>query len=189
MQIKSSDRPLQLIICAALACMTLFGCNSLPTKSAKASACAAPSTNQLSAAFQQTKDALSAGCQARFDRYLTRLLDIAEGDPQPDNKRYFSEFLVWSTDQGLISKRQAREHYNRYFSPKFVALMGDYNNCASTCPAKNEVLLNMRSELQSKETGLLKVSLDREGYYRADRLFQETELVLEATCQACATAN
>ena len=32
----------------------------------------------------------------------------------------------------------------------------------------------------------MKVSGDREGYYRADRLFQELELVLEATCTACA---
>ena len=144
---------------------------------------------QLKVAFQETKASLAAGCEADFDRYLARLLEIAEGDPQPDNKRYFSEFLVWSTDRGLLSKRQAREYYNRYFSTKFVALMGDYNNCASTCPAKSQVLLNMRTELQDKETGLLKVSRDREGYYRADRLFQETELVLEATCQACAASR
>ena len=43
----------------------------------------------------------------------------------------------------------------------------------------------MRSEPQDKEPGLLKVSRDQQGYYQADRLFQETELVLEATCQAC----
>jgi len=30
------------------------------------------------------------------------------------------------------------------------------------------------------------VSQDAPGYYRADRLYQETELVLEATCTACA---
>ena len=124
MQLNSPDRSLRLIICGALASMTLLGCDSLPTRPAKASACVAPSTNQLGAALKQAKDSMSAGCQAHFDRYLTRLLEIAEGDPQPDNKRYFSEFLVWSTDQGLISKRQARAHYNRYFSPKFVVLAG-----------------------------------------------------------------
>ncbi|KRT58155.1 hypothetical protein Ga0076813_12925, partial [endosymbiont of Ridgeia piscesae] len=33
--------------------------------------------------------------------------------------------------------------------------------------------------------GLLKISRDNSGYQRADRLLQETELVLEATCTAC----
>jgi hypothetical protein len=35
----------------------------------------------------------------------------------------------------------------------------------------------------------LKVSLDAEGYYRADELYQEVELVLEATCTACAAGR
>jgi hypothetical protein len=43
----------------------------------------------------------------------------------------------------------------------------------------------MERELSDKERGLLKVSVDRDGYYRADRLYQEVELVLEATCTAC----
>jgi hypothetical protein len=36
---------------------------------------------------------------------------------------------------------------------------------------------------------MLSASLDRDGYYRADRLLQETELVLEATCRACAAGG
>jgi hypothetical protein len=43
----------------------------------------------------------------------------------------------------------------------------------------------MERELSDKERGLLNVSLDNEGYYRADQLYQEVELVLEATCMAC----
>jgi len=43
----------------------------------------------------------------------------------------------------------------------------------------------MEAELADKERGMLQASLDRDGYYRADRLFSETELVLEATCRAC----
>ena len=43
----------------------------------------------------------------------------------------------------------------------------------------------MNRELADKEQGLLKVSADRREYYRANRLFQETELVLQATCEAC----
>jgi hypothetical protein len=43
----------------------------------------------------------------------------------------------------------------------------------------------MGRELEDKEQGLLRVSADRRNYTRASRLFQETELVLEATCEAC----
>ena len=52
-------------------------------------------------------------------------------------------------------------------------------------PPRTEIVIEV--ELGDKERGLLRVSLDNEGYYRADQLFQEVELVLEATCTACAT--
>jgi hypothetical protein len=48
---------------------------------------------------------------------------------------------------------------------------------------------DMERELSDKERGLLRVSLDNEGYYRADELYQEVELVLEATCTACAAGR
>ncbi len=47
----------------------------------------------------------------------------------------------------------------------------------------------MERELSDKERGLLRVSLDNDGYYRADQLYKEVELVLEATCTACAAGG
>ena len=44
---------------------------------------------------------------------------------------------------------------------------------------------SMERELTDKERGLMRISLDNAGYYRADELYQEVELVLEATCTAC----
>jgi hypothetical protein len=35
----------------------------------------------------------------------------------------------------------------------------------------------------------LNISLDSESYYRADQLYQEVELVLEATCTACSAGS
>lgn len=148
--------------------------------------CMSPQTRNLDGAIAAVKSNLSSGCAAHFDRYYNDLLTIAEGDPKPENKRIFSEFLVWSSGQGLLSKRQAEDYYNRYFNVKFMAMKGDYNNCSHTCPNKQRVLHSMERELSDKERGLLRVSLDNEGYYRADQLFQEVELVLEATCTACA---
>jgi hypothetical protein len=68
---------------------------------------------------------------------------------------------------------------------KFTSLMGDYNTCSQACPDRRRVIADMEQELRDKERGLLRVAGDPNAYYRADLLFKETELVLEATCLAC----
>lgn len=151
--------------------------------------CNGPQSKNLDHAITDVKNSLTGGCTAHFDIYYDDLLGVAEGDPKPENKRLFSEFLVWSSDRGILSQRQARDYYNRYFNVKFVSLQSDYNNCSHTCPRRDRVMLNMERELSDKERGLMKVSLDNSGYYRADELFQEVELVLEATCTACAAGQ
>ncbi len=164
---------------------TILWAGALTSCASSPPPCAGPQSKNLDVAFDQAKSALSAGCAAHFDRFHDDLLNIAEGDPKPENKRRFSEFLVWSADEGILSQRQARDYYNRYFNVKFMSLAGDYNNCSHTCPRRDRVLLDMERELSDKERGLLKVSLDNGGYYRADELYREVELVLEATCTAC----
>ena len=151
--------------------------------------CAGPQTKNVDAALSYVKRSLNDGCAAHFDRFYDDLLTIAEGDPRPENKRRFSEFLVWAADEGILSQRQARDYYNRYFNVKFISLAGDYNNCSHTCPRRDRVMLNMERELSDKERGLLRISLDNTGYYRADELYREVELVLEATCTACTAGN
>ena len=168
-------RPLALV---AL-CLTFASCASTPPP------CMGPTTKNLEGAIVQVQHELDSGCAAHFDGYYDDLLSIAEGDPKPENKRIFSDFLIWTTDRGILSQRQAKEYYNRYFNVKFVSLEGDYNNCSHTCPRRDRVMLQMQRELSDKERGLMKVSLDSGGYYRADELYQEVELVLEATCTAC----
>ncbi len=160
----------------------LSACNSNPSK---ATACSLPEGPDLDRAISAARFDLETGCEHQFDQYFQRLLTIAEGDPKKDNKTTFSEFLVWANDEGLLSKRQARETYTRYFGVKYVSLISDYSVCDQTCPRQDEVMREMNRELLDKEQGLLKVSADRREYYRANRLFQETELVLEATCEAC----
>jgi len=151
--------------------------------------CDGPQTKLLSAAMSDVRNSLTNECTAYFDSYYDDLLTIAEGDPKPENKRLFSEFLVWSSDEGILNQRQARDYYNRYFNVKFVSLQSDYNNCSHTCPRRDRVMLDMERELTDKERGLMKISRDSSGYYRADKLYQEMELVLEATCTACAAGR
>ncbi len=166
---------------AAMAAV-LTACNGNPPR---ATACSLPQGPNLERAVSAARFDLETGCEHQFDEYFQRLLTIAEGDPKKDNKAIFSEFLIWANDEGLLSKRQARETYTRYFGVKYVSLVSDYSVCAQTCPRRQEVMREMNRELADKEQGLLKVSADQREYYRANRLFQEAELVLEATCEAC----
>jgi hypothetical protein len=180
MSVNSFLRALLVVIAGGL---LMASCASTPPS------CNGPQTKNLGAAMTDVQASLNSGCSAYFDSFYDDLLGIAEGDPKPENKRLFSEFLVWSSDQGILSQRQARDYYNRYFNVKFVSLQSDYNNCSHTCPRRDRVMLDMERELGDKERGLLKVSMDNAGYYRADELYQEVELVLEATCTACAAGQ
>ena len=166
----------------AVLATALTACNSNPSR---ATACSLPEGPDLDRAISAARFDLETGCEQQFDQYFQRLLTIAEGDPKKDNKAAFSEFLIWANEEGLLSKRQARETYTRYFGVKYVSLISDYSVCDQTCPRQDEVMREMNKELVDKEQGLLKVSADKREYYRANRLFQETELVLEATCEAC----
>jgi hypothetical protein len=166
--------------CGLILVLSVSGCATSPAPD-----CRMSDTRNLNAAIGSAQDRLEQGCVAHFDRYMDQLLEVAAGDPGPDNKQAFSDFLLWAADTGLLSRRQAQETWNRYFNVKFVSLRGDYNNCAQTCPTRKQVMTDMEQELTDKERGMLQAALDREGYYRADRLLSETELVLEATCRAC----
>ena len=176
----------------AFVSLALLGLIALPSCAQQTpapiySSCPMPAEKQLGPAMDSAKFHLTNGCEMDFERYLSSLLAIAEGDPGPENKRHFSDFLVWSNEAGILSRRQAEDIYNRYFNVKFVSLRGDYNNCAYTCPIKQKIMHSMEEELLDKELGLLRASADQSSYYRADRLYKETELVLEATCAACPT--
>ena len=183
MKRNASANPVFILAGLLVSSLILASCAS------NAPVCASPQSKNLSSAIGTAQASLMQGCHAQFDRYYDDLISVAEGDPKPENKREFSEFLVWSSDKGLLSKRQAEDYYNRFFNVKFMSLRGDYNNCSHTCPNKQKVLFDMERELAEKERGLLKVSLDNDGYYRADQLYQEVELVLEATCTACSAAR
>jgi hypothetical protein len=178
----AKKRLLTELVSAMVITSSLVACNSNP---ARKSVCSPPTGPGLERALSAARADLDAGCQHAFDAYFQQLLVIAEGDPKKDNKVSFSEFLLWANDSGLLSKRQAQEIYSRYFGIKYVSLVSDYSVCSQTCPKRSDVMRNMRAELSDKEQGLLKVSADRVNYTRASNLYQETELVLQATCEAC----
>lgn len=160
-------------------------------------ACATPAPDQcavsvrgsLESAMTLVEDKLGSGCEYHFDDYFQSLLALAAENPDKRNPMLFSDHLMRVHESGLISRRQAEALYNRYFNVKFVSLRGDYNTCSQACPIRDQVMSDMRAELHDKELGLLRASADRTAYYRADNLLKETDLVLEATCRACAAGG
>lgn len=176
-------KTLRYTFALAAAGLLLAGCATTPDH------CTLAPTSNSAAAFADARQKLADGCEAQFFGYLDSLLETAAQDPGPAQKERFSDFLVWSADEGIVSRLQAQTLYNRYFNVKFVTLAGDYNTCSQACPRRETVLADMEQELRDKERGLLKVSRDTQAYYRADRLFQESELVLEATCRACGSTR
>ncbi len=165
---------------ALVVLLVLSACESTPMP-----VCDLGGTRDLDRAMSAARQSLTNGCAAQFEGYLDDLMLIAEGDPQPTHRRAFSEFLEWSANQGIVSRRDAQETWNRYFNVKFVSLAGEYSNCSLTCRQRGDVMADMSAELLDKERGLVRISQDNASYYRADLLLRETELVLEATCRAC----
>ena len=178
-------RNISIFVVFILASLTLASCVTTDT----VDVCSTPLRPGLSNAIREADDKLSEGCEYSFDNYFVQLLDIAAENPDANNKRQFSDFLVRANDSGIISKRQAKSTYNRYFNIKFVSLTGEYNTCSQTCPTRSRVLAEMQSELLDKELGLVRASADNASYYRADHLLKEVQLVLEATCRACEAGN
>lgn len=143
----------------------------------------------LTQAMSEAEQRLGNGCTYQFDAYYQELLRIGEQNPGRENRKLFSDHLIAAKNMGVISQRQAQERYNRYFNIKFVSLAGDYNTCSQVCPDRARTLSLMKQELGDKELGLLRISGDQASYYRANTLLQEADLVLEATCRACAAGD
>jgi|GEM_PF-997200 len=148
-------------------------------------ACSMPVGKRVDSAFSHAKQNLaSAACQHQYDRYFDSLINVAMGDPSQENKKRFSAFLTWSYEQGIISKRQGKSYYTRYFSPTFVSLSDTHNVCAAT-RNKDEMLRGMQAELKQKKKGILEVAGDRDAYFATLRQHNDIVLVLEATALAC----
>ncbi len=149
--------------------------------------CTLPSGVDLEAALDHSRADLGRlECEQMFDGYFDRLLDVAKRDPDIENRRRFSEFLVWANDAGIIDKIQARNYYNRYFNTTFMSLPDDFNVCSScTEVAKSNLELALQEELGQKEEGLLRACQDKPAYYAAADQYNSILLLLDATCTAC----
>ena len=148
--------------------------------------CFLPSGHLVDPAFATATSTLSnPDCWYKFDAVFASLLKVCEGAPDMKNKVLFSDFIGWAEGEGVISKLQAKACYTQYFSHRFVSLPDTYQTC-SHCSRLKALLEACWSELKNKEQGLLKGCGDKATYMKACDDLKKIELILEATCSACA---
>ncbi len=158
---------------------------SSPEPQSAFSSCILEENTRFGLALSEAKKDLgNEACYPSFNKYLNSLLNIAAGDPDPLRRKNFSEFLVWSTKKGIISKVQAKEYYNSYFTSTFMSLPNDYNVC-SQCRNQEQMEHDMYQELLKKKDGMANACSDKKSYNEARSHYDSLLLFLDATCTAC----
>jgi hypothetical protein len=147
--------------------------------------CPLPTSKLIDKAMSEARETLSnPDCLFRFNAIFAHLIKIALNDPRPENIKNFDEFLDWTVKRSIISTRQSKEIYTRYFSHKFVALPRDYQTCSS-CKNLDKLLRKMNEELELKKIGLWTICKNRNKYIRAQSDYINLKTILKATCKAC----
>lgn len=165
--------------------ITMQGCATLKKDQGPQDTCQLNPTKKFEIAMDDAKTRLSTNnCLGNFDNYYSELLEVAKGYPKAENSAKFMDYLRWSVNQGYVSKVQAETRYERYFSYKFSTLDSKRSVAAAVCPKLDETMTELRSELQDKKTGLQDVNGSAAKYKKAQQLYYELELNLEAVCAA-----
>ncbi len=148
--------------------------------------CAVPDHKQLSVALQGAQATLSErSCHYAFERIHQSLLDIGRQDPGKANKERFLNFYQWSVDQGILSSRQGKEYYNRYFTSGYGHMLPNDRNLCSLAGGQEQLIKRLDDELVLKKTGLQDILQDRDAYFDAQRTHNDLVFLLETTLLSC----
>lgn len=148
--------------------------------------CSKLTHKKLQTAINQAQDALSnRSCHYQFDTLHQQLLNIAENDPAQENGSLFLKFYKWNVSEGVISTKQGKEFYNRYFKPSFGNVLSNDRNVCSLGANKEELVKNLGRELTYKKTGLQDIMQNRDAYFEAQRIHNELLFLIETTLMAC----
>lgn len=164
--------------------VSLSACASLGSSRDKGTRCELSGTQKLELAVSEAQEKLESGCTREFSGYYNRLLQLGAGFPKPENAAVYQDFLRWSVNQGIISRVQAGERYDRYFSSKFSGLSDSRSVASAVCPNLDGTLADLRSELADKETGLQGILGQANRFQEATRLYYNLQLNLSAICAA-----
>jgi len=168
----------------------LSGCTTTPkpasTRWAIKDTCTLPNHKQLQVAINKTQAELSKrSCHYQFEDMHQQLLDIAKNDPDHNNGKKLLLFYKWSVNQGVISSRQGKEFYNRYFKATFGNVLPNDRNVCSIASIKDKLIIDLGHELQNKKIGLQLIMQNRDEFFEAQRIHNELVFLIETTLMAC----
>lgn len=168
-----------------LAVLLSSGCASTPEAPVNITqGCEVVSSKQLDVAIDQAKDNLSrAECLPFFSTNFASLRETAKGDPKADNRAKFAAWLKWANEQGIISVKQSKESYNRYFNETFVSLPSHGHICGYL--QRHDPVKDMSRELSQKSEGYNDILGDSAGYYRVHAQYTDMKFMLESVASAC----
>ena len=169
---------------AALVLALAGGCTEMPSRDV--ADCSLSNTNNIDRLFEQVSGRLETpACHYRFHDYQQRLVTAAKGAPEAENEARFAGLLRSSIDRGIISKRQGRELFSRYFDAEFYAVKSEARSSCSSLRDKDKLYASMRSELAYKREGMLEILDDEERFRRAQHYYNDLRMVFEAVDTAC----
>lgn len=162
----------------------LTACTGTGSVAYQTANCQFSPSKDVSRSFAEAGNLLAdQACWNQEQGIFDQLLTVAKGDPDPDNKRLFTEHLSHLEQMGAISHSEARARYQRYFMPRFVSAASNYS-IRSSCDKNEATLRKMRAELKDKKEGMLDVQGDASGFKAAQAGYDQLESIMEATCHA-----
>jgi hypothetical protein len=164
--------------------IALSACSQQPQK--PLAECGLSDTNNVDHLFAEVSENLEIrACHYSFPMYRERLLAAAKGSPGPENEARFAELLRASVDRGVVSQRQARETFSRYFDPEFYVVKVQPRSSCSSLREKDALYAEMRGELAFKREGMLEILDDQARFRQAQHHYNNLTMVFEAVGTAC----
>lgn len=163
----------------------LGGCSVAPEQQEDVTVgCDVITTMQIDDAFQQAKENMSRSeCTPFYSANFAALREIAKGNAHVENRSKFAAWLKYVSDRGVISVRQAKDGYNRYFNETFVSLPSQGHICGHM--NKRNPVKAMSHELSQKSEGYNDILGDSEGYNRVHAQYNDMRFMLESVKTAC----
>lgn len=154
----------------------------------QASNCELSPSKNVDQLFAEVQDRLGErSCHVQFHGYVEQLVAAAKGSPGEENEKRFAELVRTTIERGIISGKQGKEIFSRYFDPEFYAVKTEPRaNCSALNGRAREALyVDMKQELGYKREGLLEMLGDEQRFRAAQQHYQDLNIVLDAVSMAC----
>jgi len=124
-----------------------------------------PAGYQMGPAIEAAKKALNT-CPGKLDKVFMALITIGKHSPGKENAALIQEMLKGLIKENRISETYTKTLYQKYFSPRFVAIPDlKVYTLPGEVPAIKRAL---KEELACKRMGLVDCCNDKESYRHAE---------------------